>query len=151
MQEAGGTVAVQAPFDALAGDVLYNLRLDAEGTPYSRAAMRKVPDASAAQAALVHVLLLNAGAVQRGAWLQHGGRSIRVVNGAGRGLTEVKEKYKEPATLAQSKIVVCAGALELGVPARLIASGRGASTIRPAPGGEATWLTLDKAREELAL
>jgi len=151
VQAAGGAVAVAAPFDALRGDDLYNLRRDAEGVPYTRAARLKAPAPDAAQAASMHVMLLNAGATNLGAWLQHGGQSIRVVNGAGRGLTDVQGGYKEPTTVAQSDIVVCAGAIELGVPAKLIAPGRGASTIRPTPGGSARWLTLEQAQVELGL
>ncbi len=151
VQAAGGAVTAAAPFDALAGEDLYNLRLDAEGEPYNRAATRKAPAENAAQAASVHVMLLSAGATQQGAWLRHGGRSIRVVNGAGRGLADVQARYKEPTTVSQSEIVVCAGAIELGVPARLIAPGRGASTIRPTPGGGAMWLTLERALVELGL
>jgi hypothetical protein len=151
VQAAGGVVSVAAPFEALAGDDLYNLRRDAEGVPYNRAARLRAPAPSAAQAASVYVMLLNAGATNLGAWLQHGGRSIRVVNGAGQGLTEVQARYKEPTAVAQSEIIVCAGAIELGVPARLVAPGRGASTIRPTPGGLATWLTLEQARMELSI
>ena len=96
-------------------------------------------------------MLLNAGATSRGAWLQYRGHSIRVVNGAGEGLTDVKGRYKEPTTVEQSEIVVCAGAIELGVPAKLIAPGRGESTIRPTPGGGSKWLTTKRAQEELGL
>lgn len=151
VQAAGRGVAAAAPFDALAGEDLYNLRRDAEGVPYTRAATLKAPAVNAAQTAFVHAMLVNAGATMQGAWLQHGGRSIRVVNGAGQGLTDVQARYKEPTTVAQSEIVVCAGAVELGVPARLIAPGRGASTIRPTPGGCAKWLTLEQAQVELGL
>jgi len=147
----GGAVAVASPFDALAGEDLYNLRRDAEGVPYTRAATLKEPAASAAQAAYVHVMLLNAGATNLGAWLQHGGQSIRVVNGAGQGLADVQGGYKEPTTVEQSEIVVCAGAIELGVPAKLIDPGRGASTVRPTPGGSARWLTLEQTQVELGL
>lgn len=148
---AGGAVAAAATPDTLTGEDLYNLRRDAEGVPYTRAATLKAPAPSAAQAAYVHVMLLNAGATNLGAWLQHGGRSIRVVNGAGQGLTDVQGRYKEPPTVEQPEIVVCAGAIDLGVPARVIAPGRGASTIRPAPGGSTRWLTLEQSRVELGL
>lgn len=147
----GGVVPPAATPEALSGEDLYNLRCDAEGVPYNRAAKRKEPDPTAAQAAFVHMMLLYAGATQQGAWLHHGGRSIRVVNGAGQGLTEVQARYNEPTTVPQPEIVVCAGAVELGVPARLIPPGRGESTIRPAPGGGARWLTLERARVELGL
>jgi hypothetical protein len=151
MQSAGGAVTVSAPFDALQGDDLYNLRRDAQGVPYTRAATLKTPPSSAAQAAYIHVMLLNAGATNVGAWLQHGGQSIRVVNGAGRGLADVQGGFKEPTTVAQPEIVVCAGAINFGVPAKLIAPGRGASTIRPTPGGGARWMTLEQAQVDLGL
>lgn len=152
LMPAGGGAAIAVPTpDVMVGEDLYDLRRDAEGLPYTRAATWKAPAQNAAQTALFHMMLLNAGATKQGAWLQHGARSIRVVNGAGRGLTQVKEEYKEPATVAQSEVVVCAGAMEHGVPAKLIASGRGASMIRPTPGGGAKWLTLEQARVELAL
>ena len=144
-------MAVTGPFDALAGEELYNLRRDAQGVPYNRAATLKDPAPNAAQAAYVHMMLLNVGAINAGAWLVHRGRSIRVINGGGRGLTALRGEYKEPTTIMQSDIVVCAGAIDLGVPTRVIATGRGASMIRPSPGGSAKWLTLEQARRELGL
>lgn len=151
IEATGGVVPPAATPDALPGEDLYNLRCDAEGVPYSRAATWKAPAQHAAQAAHIHLILLNAGATKQGAWLQYGGQSIRIVNGAGRGLAQVREEYKEPATIPQSDIVVCAGAEDLGVPARLISSGRGASMIRPSSGGGARWLTLEQARVELTV
>ncbi len=147
----GGKVSPQATPDALSGEELYDLRRDAEGVPYSRAARRKAPDRGAAQAAFVHRMLLSAGAKQHGAWLEHGGRLIRVVNGAGEVLSVVQGRYKEPTTVAQSEIVVCAGALDPGVPGKIIPPGHGASMMRPAPGGSAKWLTLETAKTELGL
>ncbi len=151
MQADGGVAPYAATPDALTGEDLYKLRQDAEGIPYYRAAKKKEPDPAAAQTAFAHMILLNAGATQQGAWLEYSGRSIRIVNGAGQGLTQVKEEFKEPTTFQQSEIVVCAGATELGVPAKLIASGRGASMVRPSSGGMARWLTLDQARLELSI
>jgi len=148
---AGLAVAVAAPFDTLAGDDLYNLRRDAEGVPYTRAATLKAPQACASQAAYAYMMLLSAGATNFGAWLLHGGRSVRVVNGAGQGLTSVKGRYNEPPSIPQAEIVVCAGAVEVGVPARIIPSGHGASTIRPVPGGTTRWLTLEQSHMELGI
>jgi hypothetical protein len=151
VQAAGSTVPPAATPDALEGEDLYNLRRDVEGVPYNRAATAKAPASNAAQAAFVHLLLLNAGATMRGAWLEHSGRSIRIVNGAGRGLADVRGLYKEAATVPQSQIVICAGAIDFGVPSKLIASGRGASVMRPGAGGGAEWWTLERARIELGL
>jgi hypothetical protein len=151
VQSSGGSVSVTAPFDTLRVEDLYNLRRDAEGRPYTRAATQSAPAVETRQAAYIYALLLNAGARQEGAWLKHDDKLIRIVNGAGQGLADVRESYKEPPSLPQSEIVVCAGATNLGVPGRVIASGVGASTIRPSPGGGASWLTLDEAIVAFAL
>jgi hypothetical protein len=146
-----GTAPPAADTDSLDCNQLYDFRRDAEGVPYNRAAQLKEPAQNAAQSAYTRLLLLNAGATNEGAWLRHSGRTVRVVNGAGEGISTVQARYNEPTTLPQSDIIVCAGAANLGVPARLIPGGRGASIIHPAPGGGASWLTLEEARRELAL
>jgi hypothetical protein len=152
MPAASGAPAVAAAAaDALNGEDLYDLRRDAEGVPYTGAAQLKAPAATAAQAAMFHLELINAGATQRGAWLEFGGQSIRIVNGAGRGLATVRSEYKEPSTIAPPDIVVCAGSIDIGVPGTLIDHGRGASIMSPAGGGSARWLTLEQARAELRL
>jgi hypothetical protein len=82
---------------------------------------------------------------------RYGGRSVRVVNGAGEGLTVVQGRYKEPITIPQPDLVICAGAIDLGVPGKLVSPGRGSSIMRPAPGGGAKWLTFDQALVELSI
>lgn len=149
----GASVAatVPGPFDGLSCEELYDLRRDAEGLDYTRAARRREPSPSAGLAAYVFARLLSAGARNLGAWLTYGGQSIRIVNGAGQGLNDKQGEYKEPPSITQSDIVVCAGAIDLGVPAKLKATGRGASTVRPSPGGRARWLTLEQAQMELGI
>jgi len=53
--------------------------------------------------------------------------------------------------LAQPDIVVCAGAMDLGVPGNLMKPGEGQSVVHPTGGGSATWLTLEQARGALAI
>jgi len=148
---AGTPIAATANPDGLSCNDLYDLRRDAQGVPYTRAATLKAPTVDSAQAAFVHLKLLNAGAVKHGPWLEHAGRSIRVVNGAGQGLEEVKSRFKEPATMTQADFIVCAGALKLGVPAKLIPVGRSASVLRPAGGIGSEWLTHDEAEAALGI
>ena len=151
IQAIGAGVPAAAIPDPLTGDELYCFRQDAEGIPYSKAAAQKEPGRDAAHAAFVHMLLLNSGATKHGAWFEHNGRSIRVVNGAGQGLEQMKNTYREPPTVAQPEVVICAGAIDLGVPASLIPAGHGASMIRPAPGGLPQWMTLERARTVLGV
>lgn len=62
---AGANVAgsLVPDIDTLSGDDLYNLRRDAEGVAYNRAATLASPPASATQAAYLDIKLLTAGAV----------------------------------------------------------------------------------------
>jgi hypothetical protein len=119
--------------------------------PYNRAARLKQPPAHAEEAAFFHHLLLQASATRNGPWYDHGGRRIRVVQGAGQSLNVVRQRYKEPPALPQPDLVVCAGAVDPRTPGRIIATGAGASIIRPAPGGTAHWITLEQARGELSI
>ena len=129
----------------------YSFRQDAEGTPYHRAAKLKAPSAGAAAAAFMHLLLIEAKAARRGSWYEHGGKLIRVVQGAGEAISTVRERYKEPPAARQPDVVVCAGALDIPIPGRLIASGAGASVVRPGAGGGIPWLTLEQARGEFKI
>lgn len=152
MAEANAVpVTVREPFEELVGDFLYDLRRDAEGVSYEKAASLKAPPDTAEQAAYLCVELLNAGARQDGAWMLHNERSIRVINGAGKDLARVREKHIEPPSLPKADYCVCAGAEDLGVPGRIVASGAGASTVRPEPGEGPQWLTLQQAREVFEL
>ena len=145
----GQPVTVSNPFDTLGLDALYDLRRDAEGTSHSRAARCKTPHGSAAQAAAAHALYLNKSAIQRGSSLLWNGKTYRIVNGAGRGLAEMRDQYGESPSIVPPDVIVCAGAVDLGVPAKVIASGLGASVVRPAGGSGSVWYTFDQARAEL--
>jgi hypothetical protein len=129
----------------------YSFRQDAEGVPYHRAAKLKAPSAGAAAAAFLHLLLIEAKAARRGAWYEHGGKLVRVIQGAGEAISTVRERYKEPPAARQPDVVVCAGALDIPIPGRLIASGAGASVVRPGAGGGIPWLTLEQARGEFKI
>jgi hypothetical protein len=132
VQAAGGVYdpAAVAP-DTWTCDDLYDLRRDAEGRP--------------------HILLTQVGAVRTGSIYTHNGATIRVVHGAGQTIEIVRERFKEPPSIAAVDVVICAGAQSVGTPATVIATGLGASVVRPAPGGGSRWLTLEKARAELHL
>ncbi|RJG40827.1 SIR2 family protein [Mesorhizobium sp. DCY119] len=149
---ADGAGVVHNPdANALSCDQIFDLRRDAQGVSYSHAATLKEPPAGAAEAAFAHIQLLSAGAVAGGSWLNVAGRSVRIVNGQGQGIDQMREGHKEPTTLTQADIVLCAGAVDLGVPAKLIASGKGSSVVSPAAGGGASWLTRASALAELGL
>ena len=137
--------------DTMSCDELYNVRQDGEGVPYNKAARTNRPDGSSAQAAFVHHQLQAAGATHDGPWLELAGRKIRVINGAGQDLATVKESYKEPATVKGADLVICAGANDLAVPAKIIASGHGSSILRPGAGGNAAWMTREQAMAALGV
>lgn len=130
---------------------LYNGRCDAEGLPYNRAAMMKQPPSQGGAAAFFHLLLAEGGAGRAGPHYTYKTKRIRVVQGAGEALNTVRQRYREAPALSEPDFVVCAGALDLATPGRVISSGIGASIVRPAPGGGAHWLTLEQARGEIGI
>jgi hypothetical protein len=135
----------------LDSNAYYDLRRDAEGIPYNRAARQNEPHDETAQTALAHFLLLKAGATRVGPWYRIAGKTVRVIHGAGQGITTVQAKYVEPPSIEEADFVICAGALDTGTPGRIIAPGRAASVAHPGPGGASRWLTLENARTELGL
>lgn len=142
LNAAGAPVA--QPTDV---DDLYDLRRDIEGTSYSSAARMKEPPASATQVALVRQQLVDAGAMPERSWLRLSGRSIRVVNGGGRTLSEVRTLYREPPGTRQPDVTICAGADDLQVPVNLIRDGQNHSVVRPKGGTGSEWMTTEQARE----
>lgn len=148
MLEANGK-SYSALVPGMTSDEFYEFRRDAEGVPYHRAAKQKSPPLGAAAAAFFHLLLIGANATRNGAWYEYGGKLIRVIHGAGEAVNTIRERYKEPPAARQPDIVVCAGSLGMRVPGHLIASGRGASVVRPKAGGTTSWLTIEQARGEL--
>ncbi|MCR6644496.1 MAG: hypothetical protein NVV62_08235 [Terricaulis sp.] len=136
---------------SMTSEELYSLRLDAEGLPPDHAGKLKEPPQGAAESAFLRLKLMSKGAVATGALLTLDGKVIRILNGAGRPLQEVREKHTNAASVTGPDYVICAGAVDAGVPARLIASGRGLSFLRPSPGGGSIWLTTQEATAELSL
>lgn len=151
IKSSGGTPPPSPNLQGLTVDQLYDLRRDAEGVPYSRAATQRVPQASSSMAAVAQLKLVNAGAIQEGAWWTMAGKSIRVVNGAGQALNDVRARYSEPAVSPHPDVVICASAEDLVVPANLVSSGTSGSVVRPLPGAPSDWMTLDRAVRELGL
>jgi len=132
-------------------EALYDLRRDSEGVPTNRAARTKAPGGSSAQTGLAHLLMSAAASGRQGSWYIKDGQTVRVVHGAGEGLTTVEERFKEPPTALRADIVICAGAVDQGVPGSIIPKGSTSSIVRPKAGAGSRWLTLDAARVELAL
>jgi hypothetical protein len=126
---------------------LYDVRRDSEGVPLTRVAVTREPPMSATAAAYAHLLLRNAGAVAIGSWWSFGGKTLRVVNGGGRSLPEIREDFEEPGAMPAADVVICAGAFELGLPGHILRRGVPGGIVRPAPYAE--WLTLEEARARL--
>jgi hypothetical protein len=153
-EEAGKPVApakIAEHIDALTLVELYALRQDVDGVPYNRAARTKSPPGAAQQAALAHLLLLHANAARQGAWYFYSGKKIRVVQAGGKALSTLKAEYKEPSLFEQPDVVLCAGAFDLGLPARIMDNRGGSTVVRATAGGTARWMTLDDAIAEFQL
>ncbi|WP_338283860.1 SIR2 family protein, partial [Sinorhizobium sp. KGO-5] len=120
-------------------EALYGLRRDAEGVSAAEPAKLLRP-ANPEALGFFHLLLRQAGAVQRADGYDLNGRSIRVINGAQSILGTLRGKFVEPPAAMQCDIVVAVGATDLGVPDNVVRSGRTGDVIRPDPAGE--WYDL---------
>ncbi len=126
---------------------LYALRRDIEGVPSTSPATLRNADGREVLG-LMHLLLRGAGAVTTAYGYELNGRKVRVLDGSGRLLSSVRETFKEPP-LQDVDVVVCAGALDLGLPGNVV---RGISTPNVVrPGSSALWVDSVAARVELAV
>ena len=129
-------------------EALYGLRRDAEGVSAAEPAKLLRPTNPEALG-YFHLLLRQAGAVQRPDGYALNGRSIRVLNGSQSILGTLRSKFVEPPAAILSDIVVAVGASDLGVPDNVVRSGRTGDVIRPGPAGE--WYDLPGARTALGI
>lgn len=129
-------------------ETLYTWRRDAEGVPAGQPANRSKPS-QCEIFGVFHLLLRQAGAAPTALGYDLAGRSIRVVNGAGAVLNQLRTKYVEAPVVAPTDIVVAAGATNLPVPGSVVRPGSVGSFIRPTGMGD--WYDLDGARTELGI
>ena len=131
---------------------LYDLRRDAEGVPYNRAARQKVPAGEAAQAALAHVLLTQANATREGAWYRLKRQDDTRRPWRRRIALDRSGAHTTNQLRSRRPISSFVPALSTSLRhATVIPAGVGASLVRPARGGSAKWLTLEQARAELGI
>jgi hypothetical protein len=129
-------------------EALYGLRRDAEGVSAAEPAKLLRP-ANPEALGFFHLLLRQAGAIQRADGYELNGRRIRVLNGGQSILGTLRGKFVEPPAAMHSDIVVAVGATDLGVPDNVVRSGRAGDVIRPDSAGE--WYDLPGARAELGI
>lgn len=127
---------------------LYGLRRDAEGVPPGKPATRSQP-AQCEILGVFHLMLRQAGAVQTPQGYTMGGRSVRVVNGAGAALSKLKAIFAGAPVVDSADIVVAPGAINLPGPANVIRAGKVGNFIRPV--SSAAWFDLNDARAELGI
>ena len=130
---------------------LYDIRRDAEGVAYDRAARLATPDLSAGRVGYVRLRLKLAGAVEDGPYLSLNGRTIRVVNCSNLSISRMRERYNEAPTGQKADLVICAGAAGRGTTENIVRGGGSNSLIGATRGGEVTWATEEEAFAELGL
>ena len=79
-----------------------------------------------------------------------GEKRYRIVQGAGRTLSEVKSSYeREPPEPIRTDVIICAGAIDdVGITS-VIRKGRPGGIIRP--GGASHWMMTDEAFREVGV
>ena len=129
-------------------ETLYGLRRDAEGVPTGQPASRSRPSQCETVGAF-HLLLRRAGAVPTALGYEHGGRSVRVVNGAGSVVSQLQTKFVEAPAVAPTDIVVAAGATNLPLPGSVVRLGTAGSFMRPTAMG--AWYDVGDAAAEVGI
>lgn len=137
---------ITIPDDANADD-LYDLRRDSEGVSRNFAAVTREPQQGSSAAAYTHLRLSDFGAQLEGSWWVKDDKRIRIVNGAGRSLSEVKKDHQTPPTRTTADVVICAGSEDYGLPSNISRSGTPGNLIRPENSGN-WYSTYDDAIDQ---
>jgi hypothetical protein len=147
---------VPCPADWLSGndiptEHLYAVRRDAEGVSVSRPARQRTPPATAQTFGFFLLALRHVNAQREGPLFRlQDGRTVRLVNGAGRWMREIEEEYAhEPPAGVAPDLVACIGSIDYGVPVSVVRSGRSASVVRS--GSRGTWLDDSASRALVGL
>jgi hypothetical protein len=120
--------------------VLYALRRDLTGTPSSRPVRDRAPSDSDHLAAAIHRRLLDRNATLEPHRYSFGGRSLRIISGRGRLLSQIRADYQsEPPLLTNLDSVICAGAVDDPSSPDIVRGGGTGSIVRP--GSSAAWTT----------
>lgn len=127
---------------------LYGLRRDAEGVPAGKPATKARPS-QCDILGVFHLMLRRAGATQTPLGYDLGARSVRVLNGAGKALSQLKALFAEAPVLQSADVIVAAGAIDLPGPANVVRTGKVGNFVRPASG--ANWFDLERGRLELGI
>ena len=127
---------------------LYALRRDAEGVPAGEPALRATPGPSEILGTF-HLILRQSGAIATPQGYDLNGRTIRVVNGAMKVLSQLKSRFVEAPAVVATDIVVAPGSTDLPMPANVVRPGIAGNFMRPAPLAE--WFNFEGARQELGV
>ncbi len=129
---------------------LYDLRRDWSGVARTAVTRRRDPEPADQSLGCVFLEMLAAGATLDGSLLQLNGRRIRLVQGAGRMLYDLKEQLGEMSPFDAPEVTVCVGAFDDGgAAAHIIRPTRRSTVIRPGVTGE--WCTETRARDLLGM
>jgi hypothetical protein len=126
--------------DAETMERLYALRRDLTGVPRNRPVRQKEAGAQHHIQASIHARLADLGAVYEGHTYSFRGERIRLINGGGRLMSQVKADYKdEPPLAVQADRVICVGATPDPTPANVVRPNQLPSIIHGGLAGD--WVT----------
>ena len=133
-------------FESLPGPSLYQWRRDSTCAPPECVVRQKEPDASMHRLGVVHLELHEAGArIEEDAYL-HLGKRVRLIQGAGRYLSDVQNAFTQTSAVnGADDLIICVGAQDTSpLPPDIIRDPPNANFANR--GGSGIWLTDDAAR-----
>ncbi len=147
---SGGKDPLVSPnFSILSARDLFAFRRDSEGLAVGSIPRNKRPDTTMSALGALHFAFASKYAALDGNRYFFAGKRYRLVQGAGRSLSEIKTIFeKEPPEPVPTDVVVCAGAIDDGCITSVIRTAVGGGIIRP--GSAAKWITTNDAFTELS-
>jgi hypothetical protein len=126
---------------------LYDLRRDATGVPPNASVREKDPHPAMRTVGAIHLMLQERGAKFDGArYKLVDGRRVRVVNGAGQVISQLRERFTidQPQAMA-GDLVVCDAHSDGNVPANVVRGPRVSNILQA--GNSSEWITFEEARD----
>jgi hypothetical protein len=127
---------------------LYALRRDLTAVPRNKPVRLRETKPEYRVHTALHLRLAALGATYQGHVYQFNGESVRIINGAGELMSEVRRRYREEPPLPNpASRIVCVGVTSDATPANIMRPDEGPSVIRN--GNAGPWTTADNFLEQL--
>jgi len=136
-------------YSHLTSEDLYSLRRDCCGVTSLGAVSEKRPDTTMEMLGVIILILFSKGAISEGPFHILSGTKFRVINTAGKSMSQVKLTFaNEPPPPIAADVVICVGAYDDGdVPIDVVRGAGTGTVVRPGLAGD--WLNTEQGLDRI--